>query len=582
MILFYLLLTTSLGYFIFNYINITSRRFQKPIYYKLDDKDYTKNRYSKNKLPLYIDTIVIGSGIGGLTTAALLAKSGKKVVVFEQHTIAGGTTHVFEEKGIEHETGIHYIGNIKKRLPILNLISDKKIEWCELGSENNSIHKIYDEIIVGDNHYKFEAGLENLKYYLIDKFPEEHIGIQEYFKLVTEVSKKDLYFMLKVFPYRFLSQYIKYIQPSYVKYCETSAYDVIKELINDEELISVLCGQMGDYGQTPKDASFFIHASIVNHYLDGGWFPKGGPSVIANNIIKTIEEYNGNVFVGKAVKSLFIRNNECIGVIMDDDQLVYSKNVVSSIGMKNTFNKLLENIEFKEKELYDNFLSKCSHSVQHLYTFVKLKGSPKELNLPSSNYWIYPHNDYEKVFDDFNEDPFEAPMPIFLGFSCAKDSSWNERYPGYSNAILITTVSKKFFDEWENKKCTNRGSDYKDLKTIFGKRLIEEGLLKYFPQTKDKIESYNVATPLTTQFYFNNIDGDSYGIKMDNNKLLNGELCRPKTSIDNLYLTGQDICTLGFTGAMMSGVLTANVVLKYDNIVDICLGNNVIKDLLKK
>ena len=67
------------------------------------------------------------------------------------------------------------------------------------------------------------------KYYLIDKFPEEYIGIHEYFKLVKEVSKKDLYFMLKVFPYKFLSKYIKYIQPSYVKYCETSAYDVINK-----------------------------------------------------------------------------------------------------------------------------------------------------------------------------------------------------------------------------------------------------------------------------------------------------------------------------------------------------------------
>ena len=103
-----------------------------------------------------------------------------------------------------------------------------------------------------------------------------------------------------------MSSLIKYIDPVFYHYSKTSAYDTIKNLIKDEELISLLCGQMGDYGQTPKEASFFIHASIVNHYLDGGWYPKGGPKVIANNIIKTIEEYNGTVLVGKAVKSLYI------------------------------------------------------------------------------------------------------------------------------------------------------------------------------------------------------------------------------------------------------------------------------------
>ena len=44
------------------------------------------------------DAIVIGSGIGGLTTAALLAKLGKRVCVLEQHYTAGGYTHSYERE----------------------------------------------------------------------------------------------------------------------------------------------------------------------------------------------------------------------------------------------------------------------------------------------------------------------------------------------------------------------------------------------------------------------------------------------------------------------------------------------------
>ena len=67
-------------------------------------------------------------------------------------------------KGIEHETGLHYIGNIHKRKPILDLITDNKLEWCQLGWEKEK--KIYDEILIGENHYMFETGKTNLITYL--------------------------------------------------------------------------------------------------------------------------------------------------------------------------------------------------------------------------------------------------------------------------------------------------------------------------------------------------------------------------------------------------------------------------------
>ena len=580
MIISLFLLFFFIIYVSFNYYKITNYRLTKPIHFKLPQRDYTNNRYSKKKVPLVVDTIIIGSGISGLTVASLLAKFGKKVLVLEQHYVAGGTTHVFEEDGIEHETGYHYIGNVHKRKDLFSILTDEKLEWCQLGEENDK--KIYDEIIIGENHYKFESGVNYLKNYLIDKFPHEADGIIQYFDLVRTVAKKDAFFLLKIFPFKYISLFIKYIDPVFYYYSQTSAYDTIKSLVKDEELISVLCGQMGDYGQTPKEANFFIHASIVNHYLDGGWYPKGGPKIIANNIIKTIEEYNGTVLVGKAVKSLFIRNNKCIGVVMENGDIIYADNVVSSIGFKTTFTKLLKNINYKDKDLYENYLKQYKPSVQHLYTFIKLKGTPQELGLPSSNYWIYPHRDFEKVFKDFDNDPFLAPIPSFIAFSCAKDSSWNERYSGYSNAILITTISKDFFTQWENDRCAHRSEDYKKLKNLIGKRLIDEGLFVHFPQLKDKVVSFNVATPLTTQYYFNNLDGDSYGMRMDKNRLLNGDLIRPTTSIENLYLTGQDIVTMGITGAMMAGIITASVIMKYDNLIDIIKGNNIVKELLKR
>lgn len=67
--------------------------------------DPVKQGFSMKKVARDLDVIVIGSGIGGLSTAAILAKEGKKVLVLEQHDVAGGNLHTFTENGYEFDTG---------------------------------------------------------------------------------------------------------------------------------------------------------------------------------------------------------------------------------------------------------------------------------------------------------------------------------------------------------------------------------------------------------------------------------------------------------------------------------------------
>ena len=72
---------------------------------------HTFSGFVAKKLPPKIDAIVVGSGIGGLTTACLLARSRKRVVVLEQHDQAGGCCHTFIEKGYEFDVG-KYFGHV--------------------------------------------------------------------------------------------------------------------------------------------------------------------------------------------------------------------------------------------------------------------------------------------------------------------------------------------------------------------------------------------------------------------------------------------------------------------------------------
>ena len=581
-------LVTLLGIIIPYFIHVvyqkkyfSYKRFSKPNMVKIDNEqeDFNKNRYTKSKIPNNIDTIVVGSGIGGLTTAALLSKSGKKVLVLEQHYIAGGTTHSFVDKGVEHETGLHYIGNINKRRSVLDMICFNPLYWCKMGWERKDEREVYDKIVIGEETYDFESGQEKLTKYLMERFPhiEKHC-FDAYFYHIKKAAEKDSFFLAKVIPYRWISYLFYAFDYRYDYYCKTSAYDLVKQIFNDDQLIAVLFGQFGDYGVTPKKASFFIHASIVNHYLDGGWYPQGGSGVIGNEICKTIKQHGGEVLVGKAVKKILTKKNCVYGVEMENGDIIYSKTVVSGTGLRNTFQKL---VDVPKESIYKKMLSKMPPSIQHIYCFVKLEGDPQDLNLSSSNYWIYPHNDYEKVMDDFLEDPLSAPIPLFMAFSCMKDRDWSKKYPNVSNAIILTVGKKEWFEEWENERCMKRGADYESFKTQIGERMLEEGLFKFYPELRDKVVETNMATPLTSQFYLNSVDGESYGLDMNTYRLTEAIDLKPKTNINGLYLTGQDICTLGVTGAMMAGVLTANVVAGYDNLLDIIIGNNILKDLSK-
>ena len=572
-------------------------------YDKIPEGKYSKVRYHRRFIPSDIDVIVIGSGMGSLTTAALLSMSGKRVLVLEQHDVAGGTLHTFEDMGVEFETGLHYVGNIAKRKPIYDLITGGRVNWCQMGENNTYDGKVYDEIAIDGTKFQLPAGKDNLIRYLVNIFPEEKEGIEKFINLVCLVAKRDLFFKLKSTHYSWLNRWIKYIDPLYYKYLNKTAQEVVDSCVCAPLLKCVLLGQFGDYGIKPSEAPFFLHASIMNHYLEGGWYPEGGSAKLAEEICRTIWDCGGAVLVGKKVSKLLeddglfeedqekssllswlktkmnlnqSKKNSIIGVQMENTQKLFADKIISGIGVRATFTKLLEDSQ------YHKLLKKIPASVQHLYCFISLKGTPTELKLQDSNLWVYPDADFEKLMLEYYEEPVENKMPLFIGSSSAKDKSWTERFPERSNLVILAPFPKSYVEEWQNERCGKRNIDYRLLKTELAQKMIQEGIKKYYPHLLGNIVNYSMGTPLTTQHYLGSLEGESYGLLASKRRFLETELLNPKTQWENFYLTGQDICTLGVTGAMMGGILTANHILGYGGLTDIILGNNVVEDLIKK
>ena len=138
--------------------------------------------YKKNPaLAEKYDAIIIGSGMGSLTSAAILAKEGQKVLVLERHYTAGGFTHIFKRKGFEWDVGIHYIGEVQKETSVIkklfDYISDSQIKWADMGD-------VYDKIVIGGKEYDFVKGVQNFKDKMLSYFPDEKKAIYNYVNLV--------------------------------------------------------------------------------------------------------------------------------------------------------------------------------------------------------------------------------------------------------------------------------------------------------------------------------------------------------------------------------------------------------------
>ena len=531
-----------------------------------------RDRFSHKKIPDNLDAIVIGSGIGGLTTAALLSKAGMKVLVLEQHYVAGGCTHTFEDKGYEFETGIHYVGNIDKRKKLLNLIMREEMEWGNLGD-------IYDEIIIEDTKYSLPSGRNNWLEYMISKFPDEEKNIKTYLDLVLKVSQKDLFFTLKILEWTWLAKFLAWLFcGDYFYYASKTTLEVVSSITDNLVLQAVLMGQFGDAGPSPAATSFFMHASIVNHYLEGGYYPVGGSSVIANNIIPVIERGGGRVLVSKKVEDILINSSGNIyGVQMESGDTIYAPIVISDVGIYNTYRKLLHSNHF------DNVLKNIPRTSSFVYLFIGLNGTPEELKLKKCNTWIYPNKDYHRMLEDYYANPLDKDvgMPFFIASGAAKDTDWNKRYPGKATVEVLTMANYDWFQEWSDDKCMRRPEEYQDLKNKFRDKMLNEGFYKLYPELRHQIKYMEVGTSITLQHYLGTQKGEAYGLDPTPDRFTLYPELRPRTNIKGLYLSGQDICTLGFTGAMMGGVLAAHAVLGYGNIMDMIIGRNLIDDLLK-
>ena len=207
----------------------------------------------------------------------------------------------------------------------------------------------------------------------------------------------------------------------------------------------------------------------------------------------------------------------------------------------------------------DEKLATLDTSCAHLSLYMGLDGSAADLNLPTTNLWIYNHNNHDKAIADYQADP-NGPFPlVYLSFPSAKDKDWDTRYPDRATIQAITLADYKDFEPWRETRWHKRGQDYDTFKQTLVDKLTDV-VVKHLPQIEGRIVHNELSTPLSTEHFANWPSGAIYGLAHTPSRF-QADWIKPKSPIKGLYLTGADILTAGVAGALSSSFLTMSAIL---------------------
>ena len=501
------------------------------------------------------DAIVIGSGIGGMAFAALMAKLRHwRVLVLERHFKIGGFTHTFTRPGgWTWDVGVHYVGGMgegEMGRRLFDFITDGGVKW-------NPMPDVYDVFLYPSLRIGARKGQANLRHTLIEAFPGERSAIEQYFRdLRSAMGWFSRHGMAMAAP-RPLSSMVRAANRLSDGLPLRITRQYLEDRFRDPRLRAVVTSQWADYGLPPARSAFVTHAVIATHYMEGAWYPQGGAGEIARATGAVIRATGGELLPNHEVTKILLEGDRAVGVAVEVKKgkqgacaEFRAPIVVSDAGAWNTFARLLppESFSFREE------LRSPPVGFEVVELFLGLRRDPREMGFRGENYWIFSSFDHDEMYARRDELLGGRASMAYLSFPSLKDPRAQRH-----TAEIIAPLSYHLLEAYRQEPWRRRSADYESAKNRITQALLDLVELHH-PGFRDLVEYAELGTPLTFEHFTAAPSGAIYGYPATPERYRKPWL-RVKTPICNLYLTGTDVGLLGVMGALMGGVATASRLL---------------------
>ncbi|WP_405573554.1 phytoene desaturase family protein [Winogradskyella sp. Asnod2-B02-A] len=503
----------------------------------------------------HYDVVIVGSGLGGLVSAIILAKEGYSVCVLEKNNQYGGNLQTFVRNKTIFDTGVHYIGGLDKGqnlyqyfkyIDILDEITLKKLD--EDG---------FDLVTFDDDptEYKHAQSYKKFIEILTEQFPEEESAIVSYCEKLQETCSS--------FPLYNLKQGKPYYDDTEVFQLQAKPY--INSLTENKKLQAVLAGTNFLYAGDGERTPFYVHALTINSYIESSYRCVNGGSQITKALIKKLKAHGGETYKHHQVVNFGFDDGKITSAICANGKEIKGDLFISNIEPKLTLDLVGKD---KFRKSYTNRIDQIESTIAAFSLYIVLK--PNSFKYQNKNFYHF--KDPDKVWDVHKYTKESWPEGYMVSMAIKKNMD------DYGDNMTVMTYMhydevKPWVDTFNTVANKNeRGQTYEEFKTEKAEKLIVE-LEKKFPNIRDCIQEIYTSTPLSYRDYIGSNRGSMYGYVKDVNRPMLSYVS-PKTKIKNLLFTGQSLNMHGILGVTIGAVMTCSEIIGKDYLLNKVLEAN--------
>jgi all-trans-retinol 13,14-reductase len=509
------------------------------------------------------DAVVIGSGLGGLTAAALLAKSGRKVCVIERNHSVGGAASAFKTGALTIEPALHQTADphdpgepkhaILKELGLLD-----EIEWIPISPffsvKGGPVGETFD----------LPVGFDAAHLALSSRFPKRRDGFARLLGAMEQI-RSGVERLTRAGETRSLGQLFRagVGLRGLARDWRASTADILQRFLGDDEAAKfAIAGNIGYYADDPRHLAWPFFAMAQGGFLKaGGRFIKGGSRVLSMKLARIVTKAGGSVLLGRHASAIDFDNSGHPAYVRHVDSK--TKADEQRLGARQVFancapHVLAHMLPPAERAAIERAYIGQALSISLFSAHFGLSVPPARLGLDRYSLavlpdWMTSLSRTAECSRMFAADPKNRIPSYAIANYGAIESGLGD------GPVLVTVVGVDRFDNW----AALAPQDEKDRR---GRWLdaFQAALDQEYPGFSAAVSERMFLNARSMHNFMNTPGGAVYGFapRPFERRIWAGIPRSPKTPIPSVYLASSFAESGGFTGAMKSGADAARMAMR--------------------